>query len=62
MCIWTVCYFFFRYKREFGFVIEHRPIVIDDIIVKGIAKSQVPLVAKQNTPCTQEAPVEKVAQ
>ena len=50
----------FRYKREFGFVIEHRSIIIDDIIVKGIAKSQVPSVAKQEKPCLGDAPLEKV--
>lgn len=33
-----------RYKREFGFVIESRPIVIDDIIVRATAKSKVPII------------------
>lgn len=31
--------FNFRYKREFGFVIENREITVDDIRVRGIGKS-----------------------
>ena len=34
----------YRYKREFGFTIEARAIVIDDIIVRGTAKSRVPSI------------------
>ena len=30
----------FRYKREFGFTIEGRPIIIDDIRVRGVGKTQ----------------------
>lgn len=31
--------FFSRYKREFGFIIENREIIVDDIRVRGIGKS-----------------------
>lgn len=31
--------FNFRYKREFGFVIANRHILVDDIRVRGIGKS-----------------------
>ena len=30
---------FFSYKREFGFIIENRNIIVDDIRVRGIGKS-----------------------
>lgn len=33
--------FFANYKREFGFVLEDRDIIIDDIRVRGIASSEV---------------------
>ncbi len=32
-----------RYQREFGFVISGRPIVVDDIRVRGIGKTEVDL-------------------
>lgn len=31
--------FQFRYKREFGFIIDNREIIVDDIRVRGIGKS-----------------------
>ena len=31
--------YFFRYQQEFGFTIPSRPIVIDDIRVRGVAKA-----------------------
>eukprot|EP00111_Clytia_hemisphaerica_P019120 TCONS_00056456-protein len=51
-----------RYKREFGFTIEHRPIIIDDVIVKGIAKSTVPKTANQTTAAEDEPIMEKKTQ
>ena len=51
---------FFRYVREFGFTIEHRPIVIDDIIVKGVAKSLVSNAVEDTNICTDDPLIEKV--
>lgn len=51
--------YIFRYKREFGFVIENRDIIVDDIIVRGTAKSQVPQ-SKEMPLTNTEAPLEKV--
>ena len=51
---------FYRYIREFGFTIEHRPIVIDDIIVKGVAMSRVTDCSKETNISTDKPPVEKV--
>ena len=48
-----------RYKREFGFVIEKRSIIVDDIIVRGTAKSQVPLI-KEAPLATNPPHLEKV--
>lgn len=49
-----------RYKREFGFVIEKRSIIVDDIIVRGTAKSSVPLI-KESPLASGEPPLEKMA-
>ena len=56
----TNFFFFQRYKREFGFTIEHRPIIIDDVIVKGIAKSTVPKTVNQTIAVEDEPAMEKV--
>lgn len=50
-----------RYKREFGFVIEDRSIIIDDIIVRASAMSKVPLI-KEAPQSTEPPHVEKVTQ
>ena len=33
----------FRYQREFGFTISGRPIIVDDIRVRGIGKTELDL-------------------
>lgn len=41
-----------RYKSEFGFTIQHRDIIVDDIRVRGIGKSDVtqqPLIENSNS-------------
>lgn len=49
---WSCCYgnfkeaFITRYKREFGFVIPERDIVVDDIRVRGVGKSEVTIEGK----------------
>ena len=48
--IWTnlvfnylfINYFLIRYKTEFGFTIPDRKILIDDVRVRGIGKTEVP--------------------
>ena len=35
---------YFRYKTEFGFSIDDRPIIVDDIRVRGIAKTGIQTV------------------
>ena len=44
---------FFRYQREFGFTIEGRVIVVDDIRVRGIGKS---LIHTDSPVATAEGP------
>jgi hypothetical protein len=44
---------FFRYQREFGFTIEGRLIVVDDIRVRGIGKS---LIHTDSPVATAEGP------
>ncbi|XP_065676519.1 5-oxoprolinase-like isoform X3 [Hydra vulgaris] len=49
-----------RYKREFGFTIDAKSIILDDIIVKGTAKSEVPQaqeIARADSP----PKIEKIA-
>ncbi len=36
-----ICSFVSRYKQEFGFTLTGRPIIVDDIRVRGVGKSQV---------------------
>ncbi|XP_041454379.1 5-oxoprolinase-like isoform X2 [Lytechinus variegatus] len=40
--------FMARYKREFGFVIPERRVCVDDIRVRGVGKTLIPLDAKKN--------------
>lgn len=42
-CIYliNITLFFFRYQREFGFTIPQRPIIVDDIRVRGVGKSAI---------------------
>lgn len=56
---WLNSIFPTRYKREFGFVIEDRSIIIDDIIVRASAMSKVPLI-KEAPQSTEPPHVEKV--
>ena len=42
-CDDAMLYVFSSYKREFGFVIPSRDIVVDDVRVRGIGKSHVNL-------------------
>ncbi|XP_076046275.1 5-oxoprolinase isoform X2 [Oratosquilla oratoria] len=46
-----------RYKNEFGFIIDDRPIIIDDIRVRGIGKSSVD-VTEGCRPASGDPPVE----
>ncbi len=41
LCIHPVSVTFCRYKREFGFVIPERTIIVDDIRVRGVGKTDI---------------------
>ncbi|KAK5647177.1 hypothetical protein RI129_002069 [Pyrocoelia pectoralis] len=49
-----------RYNTEFGFTIKGRKIIVDDIRVRGIGKTDIPLEIDK-PPRTHEAPIEKKA-
>lgn len=51
------CFVFYSYLKEFGFTIPDRPIVVDDIRVRGCGKSGIRSVYKSQTGHKQAKPV-----
>ena len=54
MTCWNLFYHFLRYKREFGFTIPSRSIMVDDIRIRAVAKvmvhKQVAMAKASNPP------------
>lgn len=50
----------FRYKKEFGFVLTDRKIVIDDVRVRGVGKSNISPAASKLNHGKVEGPVKKM--
>lgn len=60
MCItddFYFSFFFYSYLKEFGFTIPDRPIMVDDIRVRGCGKSGIKSVHKSKMGHAQAKPV-----
>lgn len=49
--------FFIRYKTEFGFTIDGRQVIVDDIRVRGLARTGIQTERVVETASTPPAPV-----